>query len=204
MGKSNNNNFSGEMNFNGPTQIVAGNVINNVESSYEEKAKYSPEPVWRSPFTMAVLSWISVAIGILGLFPFGKILKRVLAFIKYRDITDISNIQPYIIIFVLLFILSAIFLSLRRIVKNQTRYPLLFNFAISGYGKRLTLEKIHIERCPQCGGKMKYYNKPVEWVDKYYSDGKTKREVTKRVPALECKRNAKHWYEVDPAEDKIK
>lgn len=77
--------------------------------------------------------------------------------------------------------LFILFFSLRRITKNQTRHPLLFNYAISGYGRRLTLEKIHIEKCPQCGGKMKYYNKPVEWIDKHYSDGKSKREVTKRI-----------------------
>ena len=35
---------------------------------------------------------------------------------------------------------------------------------------------------------MRYYNKPVEWID-HYIDGKVKREVTKRVPVLECKRN---------------
>lgn len=204
MGKSNKNNFNGETNFNGPTQIVAGNVINNVADSYEKKANYNPEPVWRSPFTMAVLSWISVAIGILGVFPIGKILKSVVDFFKSQDITSILEVQPYTILFMILILLFVIFLSLRRIVKNQTRYPLLFNFAISGYGRRLTLEKIHIDKCPQCGGKMKYYNKPVEWVDKYYSDGRTKREFTKRVPVLECKRNAEHCYRVDPAEDKIK
>ncbi len=75
---------------------------------------------------------------------------------------------------------------------------------ISGYGNRLTIEKIHIEGCPQCGGKMKYYNKPVEWREILRSDGSTKREVTKRIPVLECKRNAEHWYAVDPAEDRVK
>lgn len=87
-----------------------------------------------------------------------------------------------------------------RYLKN----PLFFNFAISGYGNRLTIEKIHIEGCPQCGGKMKYYNKPVEWREILRSDGSTKREVTKRIPVLECKRNAEHWYAVDPAEDRVK
>ena len=33
----NKNNFNGETNFNGPTQIVAGNVINNQSNSYEKK-----------------------------------------------------------------------------------------------------------------------------------------------------------------------
>lgn len=51
---------------------------------------------------------------------------------------------------------------------------------------------------------MKYYSKPVEWIDKIYSDGKIKREIIKRVPALQCKRNPEHWYEVDPAESKLK
>ena len=50
---------------------------------------------------------------------------------------------------------------------------------------------------------MRYYNKLIEWVDTYYSDGKTKREITKRSPALECKRNSEHWYRVDTAEDRI-
>jgi hypothetical protein len=200
----NKNSFNGETNFSGPTQIVAGDVINNVADSYEKKANYNPEPVWRSPFTMAVLSWISVAIGILGVFPIGKILKSAVDYFKSQDITSILEVQPYTIMFIILIFLFLIFLPLRRIVKNETRYPLLFNFAISGYGRRLTLEKIHIDKCPQCGGKMKYYNKPVEWVDKYYSGGRTKREVTKRIPVLECKRNAEHWYRVDPAEDKIK
>ena len=51
--------------------------------------------------------------------------------------------------------------------------------------------------------KMKYYNKQIEWVDKLYSDGKVKREVTKRIPVLECKRNSNHCYVVDYAEDKV-
>lgn len=53
-------------------------------------------------------------------------------------------------------------------------------------------------------GKMKYYNKPVEWREILRSDGSTKREVTKRIPVLECRRNAEHWYAVDPAEDRVK
>lgn len=56
----------------------------------------------------------------------------------------------------------------------------------------------------KCGGKMKYYNKPIEWREILRSDGSIKREVTKRIPVLECKRNAEHWYSVDPAGDKIK
>ena len=50
---------------------------------------------------------------------------------------------------------------------------------------------------------MKYYNKPIAWDRIIDSNGNEKRIVTERVPALECKRNSKHWAEVDPAEDKV-
>ena len=50
---------------------------------------------------------------------------------------------------------------------------------------------------------MKYYNKPIEWLDTIDSNGRVKRKITKTVPALECKRNSEHWYKVDPAENHL-
>lgn len=200
----NQNNFNGTTNFNGSTQVAAGDIINVIPKNSHQEAKYTPEPIWRSPFTLAVLSWISVVIGILGVFPFGKIAKSALSILNGSlKASSGFEIQTYSITFVILIFLFVLFFSLRRITKNQTRHPLLFNYAINGYGGRLTLEKIHIDKCPLCGGKMKYYNKPEEWREVLRSDGSIKNEVTKRVPALECKRNSKHCFEVDPAEDKI-
>lgn len=201
----NQNNFNEKTNFNGPTQIAAGDIINNIPNTSHQEAKYTPELTWRSPFTLAVLTWISFAIAIGGLLPIGiKIVKSGLNVFNGTLKASVGfESQIYLIIFVILIILLMVFLSLRRIVKSQTRHPLFFDFAISGYGKRLTLEKIHIDKCPQCGGKMKYYNKPVEWREVQYSDGRRKRETTKRVPALECKRNSEHCYRVDPAEDML-
>lgn len=201
---SNRNNFNGPTNFYGTTQIAAGDIINNTSGIHPKNANYTPEPIWRSPFTMGVLSWISFAIAIGEFFSIGKIIKYALdVFGGVSKVSSGFENQSYLIIFAILTFLLITFIMLRRIVKNQTRHPLLFNFAISGYGKRLILEKIHIDKCPQCGGNMKYYNKPVEWIDKHYSDGITKREITKRTPALECERNSEHWYRVDPAEDKV-
>ncbi|MWV42201.1 hypothetical protein GRF59_01030 [Paenibacillus sp. HJL G12] len=200
----NQNNFNEKTNFNGPTQIAAGDIINNILNTNHQEAKYTPEPTWRSPFTMAVLTWISFAIAIGGLLPISiKIVKSGLNVFNGTLKASVGFESQIYLIYVILIILFVVFLSLRRIAKSQTRYPLFFNFAISGYGKRLTLEKIHIDKCPQCGGKMKYYNKPVEWREVQYSDGRRKRETTKRVPALECKRNSEHCYRVDPAEDML-
>lgn len=200
MENKNTNNFKGDMTFNGPTQIVAGNMNNNTSEKVEKEATYLPEPVWRSPFTMGVLTWIGFGIALVELFPITKIIKGVMK--TFNGSLLPSDINFYMIISVVLFMLLLISISFRGITKNQTRHPLMFNYAISGYGGRLTIEKLEIGKCPQCGGNMRYYNKPIEWVD-HYIDGKIKREVTKKTPALECRRNAEHWFRVDPAEDML-
>ncbi|QYG10462.1 hypothetical protein [Microbacterium sp. PAMC22086] len=91
-------------------------------------------------------------------------------------------------------------LSLRRTAKTETRRPLMFGLAISGHGRRITFERIRAEKCPKCGGSVRYYDKPTQWINHREANGRRWREVTERVPALECRRNQKHWFEVDPAE----
>ncbi len=210
MGKSqknnNQNNFKDKVNFHGPAQIAARDIINHIPNTYKQEAKYTAEPVWRSPVTMAILTWISFVIAIGGLIPIiAKMVKNSLDIFSGTTRPVVGfEFSMYLIPFVILIILLVTLLSLRRIAKTQTRHPLLFNFAINGYGNRLTLEKIHLHKCPECGGEMKYYNKPVEWINRPNNDGSIKRKVTKKVPALECKRNSdEHWYRVDPAEDML-
>lgn len=199
---SNINKVSGNV-FNGPTNIVAGN--NYSKKDEENKvASYTPEPVWRSTITMAILSWIGFIISLIGLFPMYKIFEPVINLITNESIKVDSNNNIYVIIFAVILILFVLVMRLRSITKKETRHPLFFNYAISGLGRKITIEKIHIDKCPICGGTMKYFNKAVEWRDITYSDGRTKRKVTKKVPALQCKRNLDHCFEVDPAADRVK
>ena len=174
---SNINNVSGNI-FNGPTNIVTGNNYSKKDKG-DGVATYTPEPIWRSPITMAWLTWISFFISLIdsGVF--------------------------YLVVFAVIMLILVLILRLRSITKKETRYPLFFNYAISGLGRKLTIEKMHIEKCPICGGKMKYFNKPVKWRDITYSDGRTKHEIIKKVPALQCKRNSDHWFKVDPAADSV-
>ena len=198
---SNINKVSGNV-FNGPTNIVAGN--NYSKKDEENKvASYTPEPVWRSPITMAILSWIGLIISLIGLFPMYKIFEPVINLITNKNIKVDSSNSIYFIISSVIFIFFVLVMRLRSITKKETRHPLFFNYAISGLGRKITIEKIHIDKCPICGGTMKYFNKAVEWRD-IYSDGKIKRVVTKKVPALQCKRNSEHCYKVDPAAKKLK
>ena len=203
---SNNNNFKGPVNFKGPAQVAGGdiiNVINEEEKSRLKTARYTPEPVWRSPFTLAVLSWISVILGLISVIPVDNIFQNALNIFN-GNIQEVMNfpIQFYIYFMAFSLLLLISVLSLRRIAKKQIRVLLVFGYAISGVERRIVLEKIKLGECPICGGKMKYYNKPIEWRE-YYVDDKRKCEVIKKVPALECRRNNEHWFEVDPAEERV-
>lgn len=184
-----------------------GNTINIYDSNRqkeEQVAQYIAEPLWRSPFTMGILTWISFIIGVADIIPFYNLIKPFILLIQGNGIVIIEDdLQRFVIIFVVLTIALFLFLTLRSIAKNETRHPIGLNKAISGFGKRITVENIKPGACPKCGGKLRYYNKPIEWRDNVDSNGKLKREVTRRIPALECKRNKDHYYLVDPAGQKI-
>ncbi len=213
------NDFNGA-NFNGSTQIgeqrttIQGDQYNvNQYNNYannqldNEKTKvYTVEPKWRSPFTMGVLTWISVFLGIAGIIPLGALISNILN--TFNSPIQINNNEWYNLILFVLFLLCLficlIAIKLREITSKQIRLPLFHNYAINGKGYILTLEKIKPNLCPFCGGRMKYYNKPTKWIDFRYPNGKLKkRKVTERTPAVECIRNENHCYEIDPAEDKV-
>ena len=44
----------------------------------QDRAVYKPEHVWCSPFTLAVLTWLSCIIGILSLLPLGEMIRSVI------------------------------------------------------------------------------------------------------------------------------
>ena len=199
---SNVNNVSGNV-FNGPTNIIAARNFSSQGPKLEKAATYMPEPIWRSPITMALLTWIGFILSLIEIIPFYKIVEPLIILLTEKRIETNENHYLYVVFFVIVMFLLILIFRLRTITKKETRQPLFFNYAISGIDGKITIEKIHINNCPKCGGKMKYYNKPVEWVDRHYSNGRTIREIKKRTPVLQCRRNPEHCYKVDPAEDKI-
>ena len=119
--KSNINNVSGNI-FNGPTNIVAGNNYSK-EAEEDKVASYTPEPVWRSPITMAMLSWMGFIISLIGLFPIYKMFESVINLITNKSIKVDLNNNIYIIIFAVLFILFVLVLCLRNITKKKLDIP---------------------------------------------------------------------------------
>lgn len=165
-------------------------------------ATYEAVPKWRSPITQALLSWVGLLVGLMSLFPLWKIVQPAVDLFRSgpRQVSGGDGSITWLIVFSVLILVLIVALSLRRVTSGQLRKPLIFGWALSGSGRRITLEKIVAGKCPQCGGKMRYYNKPVKWIDHIEPNGRQWRKVAERVPALECKRNPKHWVEVDPAE----
>lgn len=101
--------------------MIGSVVINSPhEGLVEEPATYKPEPLWRSPFTLAVLSWISVIIGVLGIVPIGNIIESALALFNdsfQRKTTE--ELKLWIWLFLIVMILLVIFITLRGIAKSK-------------------------------------------------------------------------------------
>lgn len=177
-------------------------VVVNPPPDVPPSATYEAVPKWRSPFTQGVLSWAGAIIGLVSLFPLGKFLQAVLGlFTSGPEGVSGSPSLAWLVASLVLVLVVVLIIKLRRVTKAQLRVPLMFGWAVSGSGHRITIEKIRAGKCPLCGGKMRYYSKPTEWIDHIDANGRKRREVTERRPALECTRNPRHWVEVDPAEE---
>lgn len=185
---------------------VGGNLVVSQNAGVNQKhGVYHPVPKWRSPITQSVLTWMSVLLGVASLFgislPLVSFLRGNVDNYVWSILLDLQENNGGswgVIIGVALLIILVLLLRLRQIAKNETRepFPGCSNWAISGLGHRITIEKIDVDPCPECGGKMKYYNKPVDW----NPQGK----ITEKRPALECRRNKKeHVFFVDKAEDLV-
>lgn len=180
-------------------------LVVNPSADTAPMVTYEAVPKWRSPITQALLSWVGLLVGLMSLFPLWKVFQPAVDLLHLGPGRAFGGDVPaipiiWLIVFLILFLILALVLSLCRVTSGQLRKPLIFGWAVNGSGRRITLEKIRAGKCPSCGGKMRYYNK-LRPIDHDESNGKRWREVRERVPALECKRNPKHWAEVDPAEE---
>lgn len=190
-------------------------VVVNLQDTASSVATYESVPKWRSPATQGFLGWAEFIVGVLSLFPFWKILEPILSPLSraangFRvsgvssaaqgDKANFPYLLPCMFALVLLAGLFIVISGLRKIAKFQLRKPLIPGWAVSGAGKRITLEKIKVSKCPTCGGAMRYYNRPMEHTKYTDANGNVRSKVTKRHAALECKRNRDHYWIVDSAE----
>lgn len=201
-----NNVSAGGGDINGSVYQAGRDVVVNHAPNVSPPAQYKPEPLWRSPVTQGALTWAGVLLGIVSLFPTWEFSQALCGLVRAIFAPSAERVEQYGRNMVLSFCPLAIILLLlllvwflRRLAKRQLRVPLRWNFALSGAGRRITLEKIRAN-CPDCGGEMRYYNKETRGYDYRDEKGVRRHKVLERRPHLECKRNSDHCFRVDSAE----
>ena len=175
--------------------IQAGRDVHFMNHTAEEEtAVYEQKWSWKSPLTLAALSWISVSLGVLSLVSGWQGISSVFSIFKSGELNR-SPSYSWLVAFAIVAILLVLSLELRRIAKLRTQHFSAWSFlpSITGWGGKIGLAKLQ-GKCPKCDGDLRFYNKPTEWVTEYPS-GRTK--VTKRIAAAECSRNPDHWWTVD-------
>lgn len=186
-------------------------VVVNLQDTASPAPTYESVPKWRSPATQGFLGWAEFIVGVLSLFPFWKVFGPILSPSSRAangfSVPGVSSAAQgdkanflYLLPWIFALVLLAVLIGLHKIAKFQLRKPLIPGWAVSGAGKRITLEKIEVSKCPTCGGAMRYYNRPMEDIKYIDANGNVRSKVTKRHAALECKRNRDHYWIVDSAE----
>jgi hypothetical protein len=177
--------------------IQAGRDVHFTNHAEEETATYEPKWSWKSPLTLAVLTWISVVLGIFSLISGWQGISSLVTSFK-SGLTGQPPSYGWLITFAVTVVALILFIELRRITKHRTQHFSAWSFlpSVTGWGGKIGLAKLQ-GKCPKCDGDLRFYNKPTEWVTDYQS-GRTK--VTKRTAAAECNRNSDHWWTVDRAD----
>lgn len=97
---SNVNNVSGNV-FNGPTNIIVARNFSSQGPKLEKAATYMPEPIWRSPITMALLTWIGFILSLIEIIPFYKIVEPLIILLTEKRIETNENHYLYVVFLLL-------------------------------------------------------------------------------------------------------
>jgi hypothetical protein len=157
-------------------------------------AQYEPKWSWQSPLTLALLTWVSVGLGVLGVIAGWQGFAPL--FVSLRHGLPAESPQPgWMIALMVALLLIAVAIWLRRVAKNRTQHfaPVSWLPTLTGWGGRIGLARLQ-GNCPICGGRFRFYDKPSRWID-YEETGR--RKVIERRMAAECVKNADHWWPVD-------
>lgn len=156
----------------------AGGDIHLGGESQEPRATYEPKWSWKSPLTLAVLTWISVIFGLLSLGSGYKVLESAAgALLSLGNSETIPQVQPIgMFVFLGFVVIFGGAMALRRITKNETQHFPSISWlpVLTGWGKRIGLARMK-GICPIDGGHLRFYDKPIVWVNDPHTG---KRRVT--------------------------
>lgn len=115
---------------------------------------------WRSPLTLAVLTWVSVLLGAFGLVAGWQGLLPIVDLPNGGSLKQPSMAWIYVFVgAVLLFVFSV---ELQGIAKRRTQHLPSVSWlpAVTGWGGRVGIAKLE-GACPRDGAALRFYDKPV-------------------------------------------
>lgn len=154
---------------------------------------YETKWSWKSPLTLAALTWMSVVLSLLGLIAAYQGLTPTVDLVTGVGALGSPPGSPpvwWLLGFVLIVAVLLAVLWLRPVAENRTQHlgPSSLLPALTGWGGRIGLARFK-GRCA-CGGRLRFYKKPVRWVENL-NTGKLLR-VTQRRMVAECARDPEH------------
>lgn len=151
--------------------------------------EYEVKWSWRSPLTLAALTWFSVILGVLSLGSGYKAFEPLVsALLSGGGIANAPDMQPlWIYILFGLLLLFVVAMVLRRTASNETQHLSRFSLlpAITGWGRRIGFARLK-GKCT-CGGRLRFYSKPVAYSPPDPQTGKQR--VAEREMTAECVRD---------------
>lgn len=179
--------------------LVAGRDIHYNSVPQEPVVEYKASWSWKSPVTMATLTWLSVVLGVVGVIAGWQGLQPIFSLLRGSLGTDGPPSIWLLAVFFAVLCGVMIALGLRRIVKHGAQWfpPVSWLPVVTGWGGHVGLARLD-GVCPRCGGRLRFYDKPTRWID-YPETGR--RNVTERTMAAECTRNSGHWWSVDKTDN---
>ena len=156
---------------------------------------YEVKWFWHSPLTQARIVLAGVILGALCLLT-GYAGVRSQVYGLDRGVTSLD--LAVLIAFAVFVSLLGLAIFLGRVVARRTQHfgstgllPVL-----TGWGGRIGVARF-TGTC-YCGGRLRFYNKPVEWIEDLNTG---RRRATERTMGAECVRSPRdHWWQVDAAE----
>ncbi|MBT2500098.1 zinc ribbon domain-containing protein [Agromyces sp. ISL-38] len=155
---------------------IADSVIHVPVSSEPAAPDLDVTWSWKSPLTQAVLGWISLTVGLIGLFAAYQSLQPALGLASGRHPAelDASTLGVWAYVFMGAAAVFVISRMLRRMAKHQTMaVGWSWLPALTGWGKRIGLATL-TGRCTGCGANLRFASRPTKWlIDAAGNRGKT-------------------------------
>lgn len=179
--------------------IQVGGDFHAVVAARNEPAttEYVTKSYRASPLTQTVLAWISVVLGIISVLSgWWAMAPPVQAIVEGSfSAGALASAGGAFSVFFVAVVLAFLAISGTIIASRRTQHLSRFSFlpALTGKDGRLGLARFE-GTCTICGGKLRFYSKPLEWVENLDTG---KRRITRRGLAGECRRNREHWWAID-------